>query len=257
MSSEQNDSTITLYASALSASVSDSDAFVIDSCATQHMVNNVKHLSSLASSNSALSVEVGNGNSLAAKGLGTVTLKLKLPDNEEKCCVLENVLFVTGLSYNLISVSQAAKNGNTTTFFENSVTIVDKNQKLVAIGNKEFKLYFLDYVRNVQPSDNISSTASLFETWHRRFCHLGADNLKLLINNNLVRGIDCKISNHKLFCENCCYGKMEKASFPILSEKIIRKPLELVHSDVCGIISPSFLSSGSYFVTFIDDCSRY
>ena len=180
-----------------------------------------------------------------------------MPDSEEKCCVLGNVLFVPGLSYDLISVSQAAKNGNTTTFFENNVTIVDKNQKLVAIDNKVSKLYFLHYVRSVQPSVNVSSTLSLFETWHRRFCHLGADNLKLLINNNSERGINCKISNHKLFCENCCYGIMKKASFPLLSEKTIRKPLELIHSDVCRIISPSSLSGGSYFVTFIDDCSRY
>ena len=34
-------------------------------------------------------------------------------------------------------------------------------------------------------------------------------------------------------------------------------PLELVHSDVCGKVGEKSLSGGEYFVTFIDDYSRY
>ena len=33
--------------------------------------------------------------------------------------------------------------------------------------------------------------------------------------------------------------------------------LELVHSDVCGPFNVQALGGHEYFVTFIDDCSRY
>jgi hypothetical protein len=34
------------------------------------------------------------------------------------------------------------------------------------------------------------------------------------------------------------------------------KPLELVHTDVCGPIKPMSTGQNRYFLTFIDDCSK-
>ena len=37
----------------------------------------------------------------------------------------------------------------------------------------------------------------------------------------------------------------------------MREPLEFIHCDVCGKIDAKSLSNGEYFVTFIDDATRY
>ena len=34
------------------------------------------------------------------------------------------------------------------------------------------------------------------------------------------------------------------------------KPLDLIHTDVCGLIRPNFLGKSNYFLLFIDDFSR-
>ena len=56
-------------------------------------------------------------------------------------------------------------------------------------------------------------------------------------------------------CEPCIDGKLHKKKFPIKERKRAGKPLELVHSDVCGKMKNKSLSGKQYFVSFIDDYS--
>ena len=45
--------------------------------------------------------------------------------------------------------------------------------------------------------------------------------------------------------------------FPVNESKRAREPLHLVHSDLCGKMNKNSLSAAEYFLTFIDDKSRY
>jgi hypothetical protein len=56
--------------------------------------------------------------------------------------------------------------------------------------------------------------------------------------------------------EACIEGKHQRTSFP--KDEAIRasKPLELVHSDVCGLTKTTSRGGEHYFVTLIDDFSR-
>lgn len=56
-------------------------------------------------------------------------------------------------------------------------------------------------------------------------------------------------------CVTCVEGKQTRKSF--ISEGSRAKDLlELIHSDVCGPISPQSIGGAKYFVTFIDDYSK-
>jgi transposase InsO family protein len=52
-------------------------------------------------------------------------------------------------------------------------------------------------------------------------------------------------------------GKHHRSSFPTGGGKRAKEPLGLIHSDVCGKVNCKSLSSSEYFITFIDDCTRY
>lgn len=250
-----SDDDVTLFANALSTNDASNDSWIIDSGATQHMCNNKKYFCTFVEFSTPSKVEVGDGRPLAAVGEGSISLKVNLPNDIVKTCVLEKVLFVPELAHNLISVSQAAQGGKITTFYESSCKIVDKKHNLLAVGNKIGKLYMLNCFHKA--ALHCSSVSSDEVLWHRRFCHLGMNNLRKLVAKDLVQGIDCNITKDSFICKNCCDGKNHRVPFPTVEGKREHKVFDLIHSDVCGKLNPGSLGGGYYFVTFIDDASRY
>ena len=73
----------------------------------------------------------------------------------------------------------------------------------------------------------------------------------------MFTGFDYDHSKEISFCQACVEGKLHKSQFPATGGKRAKQPLELVHSDVCGKIETSSLGGGRYFLTFIDDNTRY
>ncbi|KAE8683276.1 TMV resistance protein N-like [Hibiscus syriacus] len=91
--------------------------------------------------------------------------------------------------------------------------------------------------------------------WHLRFGHLNFGGLELLSKKEMVKGLP-HINHPDQLCEGCLVGKQFRKSFPKESETRAKKPLELIHTDVCGPIKPSSLGNNNYFLLFIDDFSR-
>ena len=95
------------------------------------------------------------------------------------------------------------------------------------------------------------------DLWHHRYGHLGEKSLHNLARGNLVEEFDYNASNDISFCESCVKGKYQRSQFPTSSEKKKSKLLELIHNDVCGKLSSKSLGGAEYFVTCIDDKTRY
>lgn len=58
-------------------------------------------------------------------------------------------------------------------------------------------------------------------------------------------------------CDGCLRGKMTRANMPSEGTWSADGVLQLIHSDVCGPMSVPSLNHSYYFITFIDDYSRY
>ena len=73
----------------------------------------------------------------------------------------------------------------------------------------------------------------------------------------MVSGLNCNIkSDFYDVCDHCCNGKNHRTPFP-KNNFVKRKPFELIHSDVCGKIDPISNGGAQYFLTFIDEYSKY
>ena len=153
----------------------------------------------------------------------------------------------------LLSVSKASQSGKTMKFNKSGCQI--QNQKgFFASATRAGNLYYLKY-QNKGQNTNIAKTCNEM-LWHRRYGYLGEQNLKNLVNDQLVRDFDYNASNNIGFCESCVGGKQHRALFDS-SERHTVDLLELVHSDVCGKISETSIGGAQYFLTFTDDKSRY
>ena len=87
--------------------------------------------------------------------------------------------------------------------------------------------------------------------------NLSTRNLRLLRDEKLVKGLDFQSAKESAFCEGCAQGKQKKTPFPKEQATRATEILEIVHSDVCGPMQENSLGGNRYFVTFIDDKSRY
>ena len=75
-----------------------------------------------------------------------------------------------------------------------------------------------------------------------------------MIRGDLVKGLP-HFQNPNDVCANCILGKHSRASFPSLAYRTL-SVLELMHMDICGLISPQTVGGKRYFFLIVDDYSR-
>ena len=237
------------------------NAWIIDSGATCHMCNDASLFVELYNWEKPEEVTLGDGHVVKANGRGVVKIEIECQRSQKaKNCVLQDVLYVPSLSYNLVSVSKATKSGKTVTFDEDGCHILDESQKLIANAKRVGNLYYLSYVdsgHHANPTVESSSVASKEVTWHKRYGHLGVQNVQKLAKENLVDGYDYDKTKDIDFCESCTEGKHHRSTFPVKESERGKEPLDLVHSDVCGKMGAKSLGGAEYFLTFMDDNTHY
>nr|GEV29082.1 hypothetical protein [Tanacetum cinerariifolium] len=74
--------------------------------------------------------------------------------------------------------------------------------------------------------------------WHMRYRHLNFGDLKLLSSKGMVKGLD-HIDHPNQVCEGCLFGKHARSSFLKVATSRAKDPLQLIHTDLCGPITPS------------------
>ena len=229
-------------------------SWVVDSGAMCHTCNDENMFVNLQQLDSPQRVTLGDGNFLEGPAEGTVILDTVLPNGRAKKCRIKNVLYVPKLSYSLLSVSKASEAGKITKFNRTGCEILNKEKKIVATATRVGNLYYLEYSRKVQNLNVAEKSNEML--WHRRYGHIGEQNLKSLANNELVECFKYDPTKNVGFCESCIEGKQHRTSFDA-SDRQTGDLLELVHSDVCSKISETSIGGAQYFLTFTDDKSRY
>ena len=90
--------------------------------------------------------------------------------------------------------------------------------------------------------------------WHVRFGHLSFDTLGRL--EKMVQGLP-HIKHGGELCDSCLAGKQRRLPFPKAAKYRAKDALELVHDDLCGLVTPTTNGGRRYFLLLLDDCSRY
>jgi transposase InsO family protein len=82
------------------------------------------------------------------------------------------------------------------------------------------------------------------------------NRLYKLTRNGMVRGLLAVEPTGEL-CEACLAGKQRRTPFPQQAKFRAEEPLELVHADLCGAITPPTPAGRRYFLLLVDDHSRF
>ena len=121
------------------------------------------------------------------------------------------------------------------------------------MSNGMWKLNVMTLVKSEM--NKASYSAYILESsnlWHGRLGHVNHDTLRKLINLNHIPTfqIDAK---HK--CETCVEAKLTRSFFQSVERHT--KSLDLIHSDICDLNLVQTRGGNKYFITFIDDSTKY
>ena len=89
--------------------------------------------------------------------------------------------------------------------------------------------------------------------WHLRLGHINLHRINRLVKDGSLR--DLNVGTLPV-CESYLDGKMIKRLFSTKGSSA-QEPLRLIHSDICDPMTTQARGDYEYFVTFVDDYSRY
>lgn len=227
--------------------------WIIDSGATAHMTYDESMFDSYSKRESA-GVSIGNDSKLESLGHGSVHLDLAVEGRKSKCRLGE-VVHVPNLRYHLLSVSAMCDLGARVVFDKTKVCVY-KGNTMIAQGRRIKGLYYLCTAIEV-PEDMDNALVTDLSLWHARMAHVNVDGIKHMARNGVVSGLNVDLNQSMDVCDSCVVGKSTRAPTPKQGGERALHPLDLVHSDICGPIQVGSLGGSRYFVTFIDDHSRF
>ncbi|GJV33867.1 retrovirus-related pol polyprotein from transposon TNT 1-94 [Tanacetum coccineum] len=222
----------------------------IDTGATRHVCADKSMFHSFRAVENGHKLYIGNSATADIKGEGDVVLKM----TSEKELKLTNVLYVPEIRKNPVSGWLLNKFGFRLVF-ESDKFVLSKNQMYVGKGyamNGMFKLNVMVAKNEINKMNYFAYLIESSNVWHARLGHVNFNSLRRLIKFNSIP--NCHIDS-KYKCETCVEAKLTRTSFK--SVKRTTEPLDMVHTDMRDLKSLPTKGGNKYFITFIDDCTKY
>jgi hypothetical protein len=196
----------------------------IDSGCSKHMTRDKSKFLTLSESKSG-NVTFGNDAPGKIKGKGRVSLN----NGKEKA---QDVLFVDGLKYNLLSFSQTYDRG-----CEVFLTSKDCRIKSVNLGQliaKGIRTENNVYVLKEEKEECRLSKYDESWLWHRILGHLNFDHIIKLKTSGIVKDLSKISKPYDSVCKLFQIGNLTRTQFKSKNFASTEKPLQLVHMDLCG-----------------------
>jgi transposase InsO family protein len=194
-------------------------------------------------------VRLGDNSQMKVMGKGNVKLQVNGLTQ-----VITAVYYIPELKNNLLSIGQLQQKDLTIVFKRNLCKVYHPDRGLIMSSQMATnKLYPI--IAEAKQACLQVEHEDITYLWHCRYGHLNFKSLKNLQQKNMVRGLP-KIEESNHVCSDCLIGKQHRESIPKSTNWKSSKILELIHSDICGPITPASNGNRRYILTFIDDFSR-
>lgn len=225
--------------------------WILDSGATCHIANYREFFHNLDDA-ATEDVWVANGAKARSEGRGSGQITVINDAGQRREVPIECALYVPEMKSNLLSVKRLVQRGFVVVFDASGARIM-RGEKVCATAESVGNLFVLR-----QPTERVSMATTsddCVHAWHRRLGHRDCEAVLKL--PTMAEGVKVKSCNCTGACEVCIEGKMHRAPFPKATKSVSSAVMDLVHTDVCGPMRTTTLGGRRYFITFIDDYSKY
>ena len=236
-----------------------------DSATTSHVSNRREAFKTFQPLTDTTVSGVGNVKA-EAKGRGTVELKSSY-EGHDYILELKNVLYIPTNRNNLISLGRWDKAGGQYRGGGGALILITKDGTPVArgtqIGNNLYKMNVnirepgaKTTKEEIPQSFVINEPSQNWETWHKRFGHIGYSGLQYMLDKNLVKGFNVDINSPKPDCIACTEAKQSVEPFDEPSQRET-EPGDLTHIDLWGKYDTTSINGNRYFLLMVDDSTRF
>lgn len=230
-------------------------AWFLDSGCSNHMTGNIELFTTM-DGKFKHSVKLGNNKRMEVTGRVNVRLVLN-----KAIYTIIDVYYIPELKNNLLSLGQLQEKRLTVIIQKGTCKIYHEERGLIAErkmrSNRMLMLYDQtdeDTKPRQQRCLQITSEG-MPKLWHERYGHISHRGMQTLQRKNMVNRLP-NFNGQSFTCSDCLVGKQPRKPIPKKSSWRAKEVLELIHSDICGRISPSSISGLRYILCFIDDHSR-
>jgi hypothetical protein len=193
---------------------------------------------------------MGNESHASVHGIGTVDLKF----TSGMIVQLKNVQHVLSIHKNLVTGTFLCTNGFNVVLESNKL-IVSKSGQFIGKGydcGGLFRFSLLDF-NNKSVNHVCANVDDLANIWHSRLCHINFGSMSRLSTMSLIPNITI-VKGSK--CHSCVQSKQPRKPHKAAEERHLA-PLELIQSDLCEMNGVLTKGGKRYFMTLIDDASRF
>jgi hypothetical protein len=193
---------------------------------------------------------------LKVEALGSSELNCVTPEGTQ-VVLLKNVRLVPGVGANLASLTKMLEGGAKVKGSGNHISLLFEGEVVLQATNSDSMLIIQE------EGDGKVFTAKeehSAELWHRRFGHASPEVLAKMAEQKSVSNLPVSAKQFRRLkekvCEPCILGKQARLSFSSSESHSSRKPLELLHMDLCGPLPVKSKGGSRYILTVTDDVSR-
>jgi hypothetical protein len=230
-------------AQALASSCRSHRDWIIDSGASRHVTGLIDSFKTYSHSIHPETVQIADGTSQLIHGVGSIECTPSIN--------LSSVLHVPSFPVNLLSVSSIIDQFKCLAIFDEQSCVFQEKRtgKRIGTGVRRNGLWFISQEEQALSATTEGNKREIM-LLHRRLGHVPFESLSKLYPESF-KGME----KGTLVCDACELAKHTRSTYPSIGLRS-SDPFMLIHSDVWGPCSTTFVSGFKWFVTFIDCYSR-